>query len=629
MDSVAIASAAPHIVRAAVNEKQLFKTMKHLFSTSTTVLAELMQNSRRAGATYVEFTIDPETKFIKVVDDGSGLSDFGHLVHLCASGWDEDITLTDTPFGMGFFAVFFACEQVTIRSGGKRMTASLDDIQSKRALEVVVDDKPVTVGTVIEMSGVSDKLLTNQSGYGRHRHPTLNVEAAHQLVRYAKGFPIRVILNGSELDRPHALAAIKSELTTIGHIHLGGVHDDRPSLPTTHGGAYSSLFLQGLPIGHAHQCDGELAIIHLEPTAFTARMPDRTALYDHEAQLQKISQQVVELARRHLVAMKAALPAEDFVRRYFRNCADYGVKPLLNDVPFIPMNGCDRVAQVEMNSENTWHGVEYSSGVEFPTLITRHQLISGEVKVWLDAPSSVEDDLDAAPILKLMQRTDTLSYRDGGLDPGHWLYAVAPSCADLALKVTPINEKAKGDYSWNANCEVIVVDRVEVEVTSRIDPDFRLQHTVDHDWFLISKDDQSTDDICERDTICYVMAHDASPDHPVAAFSDYQDESEHFREEWEQDAKAKWDSLVSGLLGATLADVLSRTTRDVVATFNEQHEQQLALASVTGESYAGLTFRDLGDDKFWDAMLVALPEGRTEATILKAAFFEAAQQKKT
>lgn len=627
MDSVAIAiaSAAPHIVRAAVNEKQLFKTMKHLFSTSTTVLAELMQNSRRAGATYVEFTIDPETKFIKVVDDGSGLSDFGHLVHLCASGWDEDITLTDTPFGMGFFAVFFACEQVTIRSGGKRMTASLDDIQSKRALDVLVDDKPITVGTVIEMSGVCDKLLTIQHGYGGARHPTLKFEAAHQLVRYARGFPIRVILNGGELDRPHALAAIKSELTIIGHIHLSGVHDDKTSLPAD-GGSYKALFLQGLPIGHVHPLEGQLAIIHLEPTAFTARMPDRTALYDHEEQVKKIGREVVEVARRHLVAMKSALPAEEFVRRYFHNCAHYGVSSLLNDVPFIPRNRCDCVSQVARDSENTWYLAEYNGEVD--ALVTRQQLTSGEVKIWLDAPSSVDDDLDAAAILKLMQRTGTMSYRDGGLDAGHWLYAVAPSCADLVFKVTPINEQAKGDYDWNARCDVVVVDRVEVEVTSKVDSEFRLQHTVEDDWFLISKDDQSIDDISERETVCYVMPKDASPDHPVTAFSDYTDENEHYRDEWEDDAKAKWDSLVSGLLGCNLADILSRTTRDVVATFSRQHEQQLALASVT-DSYNGLSYRDLGDETLWDAMSAALPEGSMDGATLKAAFFEAAQQKKT
>jgi hypothetical protein len=618
MDSVAIDKPAPQIVRAGVNERKLFATMRHLFSTSTTVLAELMQNSRRAHASYVDFNIDAAAKRMTITDDGCGLSEFSKIVKLCESGWDEETTLQDTPFGMGFFSVFFACDQVTIRSGGKRMTATLEDIQSKRALDVKADANPIAVGTVIEMTGISAKLLEASNCYGRNRHPTLPFEAAHQLVRYAAGFPIRVVLNGIELARPFALAAVTAERTTIGHVHLSGVHDGKFSLPGRPAGSRVALFLQGLPIGYGQASDCG-AFVHLDTTVFTARMPDRAVLYDHDAQARKIDQEVAELGRRHLVAMKAALSGEAFVRRYYQNCIDYGISALLNDIALLPLSQFMTVAQVGRGSDDTWQ-TSFSS-LEAETLVSRQQVASGETQVWLEAPYDTEEGPDAAALLKLMQRMGVRTLRDPNLDKGHWIYSLARCCPDLVLKVTPVNVQGKGDYGWNATCEVTVVDKVEVEVTSKVDAEFLLLHTIEDDWLLVPSSQEDDGSICELDSICYVMAKDSSPDHPVRAFSDYTDESEHYREEWENDARSKWDSLVSGLLGCSLADVLNRATRDLVATFSEQHEQQLVLGSVRPD----LKFQDLGDGTFWDAVIAALPEGRPDATALRAAFFEAAQ----
>lgn len=37
-------------VRASINERKFFESMKHLFATSFSLIGELMQNARRAGA---------------------------------------------------------------------------------------------------------------------------------------------------------------------------------------------------------------------------------------------------------------------------------------------------------------------------------------------------------------------------------------------------------------------------------------------------------------------------------------------------------------------------------------------------------------------------------------------------
>ena len=126
-------------VRAGVNEKRFFESLKHLFTTRTSVIGEIMQNGRRAGASRIVFSYDPELKRLTIDDDGCGITDFNLLVQLAESGWDEEVTLTDKPFGMGLFSLFFSAETVSFHSAGKRLSMNLDDIVNKRSVPVLDD----------------------------------------------------------------------------------------------------------------------------------------------------------------------------------------------------------------------------------------------------------------------------------------------------------------------------------------------------------------------------------------------------------------------------------------------------------------------------------------------------------
>jgi hypothetical protein len=48
-----------------VNQGNLVKSLKFSFTNQTTVLGELMQNARRAGATAVHFEFAPETNILR------------------------------------------------------------------------------------------------------------------------------------------------------------------------------------------------------------------------------------------------------------------------------------------------------------------------------------------------------------------------------------------------------------------------------------------------------------------------------------------------------------------------------------------------------------------------------------
>lgn len=67
------------------------------------VINELLQNSRRAGATKVEIAINCGKLWYR--DNGCGLEDPQTLLSLGGSGWDAETQQNEDPAGMGFFSL--------------------------------------------------------------------------------------------------------------------------------------------------------------------------------------------------------------------------------------------------------------------------------------------------------------------------------------------------------------------------------------------------------------------------------------------------------------------------------------------------------------------------------------------
>jgi len=242
-----VAAQSVETVRASINERKFFESMKHLFASSYSVLGELMQNARRAGASRIDFMVDVEQKTATVQDDGCGVDDFNVLIALCESGWSEQVQLTDKPFGMGLFSLFFAAEAVTFRSSGRSLKVGLDDIINKR--ELVIQPDPETVGqsgTRIDLIGLKDKMTEKayQYGFNGVQRPRMFAEIEFR----AKGFPIPVFINGMECPRPHAQQSLHGVDTPIGFVSYPGVTNDAPIIPKT---SDRLFYLQGLPIGRS------------------------------------------------------------------------------------------------------------------------------------------------------------------------------------------------------------------------------------------------------------------------------------------------------------------------------------------------------------------------------------------
>lgn len=102
---------------AKVSERLLSKASRLFTGTLDGRVIEILQNSRRAGATHVN--IINRDGFVTVYDNGSGIDDFSKLLHLGDSDWDDAMERSEDPAGVGVFCL--APREVTICSGNRKV----------------------------------------------------------------------------------------------------------------------------------------------------------------------------------------------------------------------------------------------------------------------------------------------------------------------------------------------------------------------------------------------------------------------------------------------------------------------------------------------------------------------------
>ena len=130
-------------IQAIVNPRLLTKASRLFTGTLQGRIIEILQNSRRAGATKVE--IANQDGIVTVKDDGRGIEDFAKLLDMGGSGWEDAFEASEDPAGVGLFCL--APREVTIRSQGKRVNISGE---GWTGIPVEIEDDPETVqGTVL------------------------------------------------------------------------------------------------------------------------------------------------------------------------------------------------------------------------------------------------------------------------------------------------------------------------------------------------------------------------------------------------------------------------------------------------------------------------------------------------
>lgn len=299
-------------VRVESDPRSLMRALSKTFTRTNTVLGEMLQNARRAGATAVRITVNDTA--IAVSDDGVGIADFSVLLAVAKSGWEAAIQQSDAPYGIGFMSCLFACEELDVTSRGMQLRALTADL---------IDLAPAGL-TACDDTGHTTITLH------RHRLGATDV-VLRELNRLVAGFPLPVIVNGGALPRPHALDQAQFIDTPIGRA-TPGVQRGEP---------IRQLYLQGLPI----RCTAEYGvwdnrfgteIVHLDSPSFEGRLPERDCLIEPEASAKRIEAGLITVARAYVEDQARCLSETDFVAKYADFAATLGLHDLLNAMNCIP-----------------------------------------------------------------------------------------------------------------------------------------------------------------------------------------------------------------------------------------------------------------------------------------------------
>ena len=350
-------------VKLTVNAANLVRHLRNAFTSTATVLAELMQNARRAGATSVAFRFDEMTRTLSVEDNGRGLEDPQAMFSIGESGWDAETMTEERPYGMGFMAAIYAAERVVIQSRGRRIDIATCDLLDFQDIVVEADvDGPMQGARITLQGWTLDDRQTKAS-----------------LVNYARGFPIPVLCNGEMLPRPDAIDG--DRVFTESEVGKLCVYAIEHSL---HAGARAlgvntvQVYLQGLPvsIGTGHPMDTH-NVVHLDPRKFTGRMPDRSALVDQEDAKRQIRTVVSNAWKVRLRELKAELSAEDFAALAYPTALLWDCLDLFDDLEDLPPQ------VLEVADAYPMHRCEWEDGnsAYCAPPVSRSHIVAGLVKV--------------------------------------------------------------------------------------------------------------------------------------------------------------------------------------------------------------------------------------------------------
>lgn len=452
----------------SVNPEKLINNLRFSFTQSTTVLGELMQNARRAGATFVNFEYVQDTRTLKVCDDGCGIACLTTLLTVAESGWDIELIEREHAFGIGFLSALFSCEAISVDSKGGRFSVDTAALLAFQPIVIEPNDwQGITRLTLTQFKPEADQVES-------------------QLRRLARGFPIEVRFNGASLDRPRAvnstLPFIKTEL---GDLYVYGLSQGEDWLRQSE---YFHLYLQGLPVYHSHHERDPGHVIHLDSSRFFARLPDREKLIDEAQVIAEVKQVLQREARQRLEVIKNHLLAEDFVLGY-DTLKTYRSLDLLNDVPLLPQQVLAIIQDYPIK--------EGCSNVNLTAVsqpVSRSDVETGLVKV------ADLDDLDEVGALRWMfaWHRDYRVFRPG-LDAKHWLFSYLVDLNGPAITLDIVNETHRAFFAgqWVSG-QAVFCEKYRLTLNGEsVDIDHDAVYDEDQDCFIVPSRESSGLVVCQ------------------------------------------------------------------------------------------------------------------------------------
>lgn len=424
-------------IQVRINSEGALRNQRYAFTNRYTLISELLQNARRAGATLIELSHDEPSQTLRVRDNGRGIEDFQKLLTIHESGWDEPLQQQETAFGVGFSKCLYASSRCIVTSNGREVDFDTASALAQTPIPVstrrsVDDQEP---GTIIELYGVDLPKL------------------AQHVEEMCRGFPVAVEFNGRNVSRPDAPDALATHATAVGAVYLAGTDDGQST-------QHTRFYLQGFCVYREPRYHGlrdSSNVVHLDPKRFLARLPDRDKLIDEEEQASLVDTELKTLWRRILEGCKASLPAGAFVETYFNAMRTWGHVDLLDDVDVLPSALCDVITSYPIQE-----GTSSCSFLETVLVApTREDVESGRVRLAsLDAPC----DTSMASWM-LAKQLDLVIVDAHILKDTHWVHQHVRELECEAVTVEAIAQshqtKLEGRWLWT---DVVLCERVRIQI---------------------------------------------------------------------------------------------------------------------------------------------------------------------
>ena len=443
---------ARNTVTLALDEGAMVQALRHAFTNHDTVVQELLQNARRAGARQVDIHYDEPSRTLVVRDDGAGIADFNALLTVGRSGWSQQTCEEERPYGVGFLSALYAAAHVRVCSTDGTLAFDTDRALARQPLVIDTSERTES-GTAVTLRGFEWKNAT-MSG----------------IEMMCSGFALPVTFNRQRVTRADTLCCRTEGVfqTDVGTISLG--HTPGSSIVA---------YLQGFRVYAEYNrwYDDSRSIVHLDSRRYRGRLPDRDKVVDEEQMLAEVRAAIRGCWEQRLEQMRMTLSPIEFCRQGHSIAKTLGRLDVFNDISVAPQSWFS-VYSEPPRSEFEWSDSPRGTAaitdgfVSLEDVRNRKVLVADLASYWETTPGEEEQATNVQAQMAWAAKALLVAV---SLDPGHWLHEHAAIHCDLPVSFRVIGEGRRESINtrmthaqWGndiAVCEAIELDAGELKAT--------------------------------------------------------------------------------------------------------------------------------------------------------------------
>lgn len=431
------------------NTEALKQSLRFAFANDTTVVQELVQNARRAGASKVWIktaTSEDGVSQISVIDNGKGLENFQVLLSVATSGWDDKVCKQEGPYGLGFLSCLYAGTHVDVVSQGKILRIDQEGALSDEVFHVEPFEGELANGAT-----------TSVTIYGVNLH---KIQGA--VVNMFRGYPIEVEFDGNIIARPDAVDESFID-TAVGKIKCVGY---------TYEPRNFRVYLQGFMVEDekTRYFSSDHDVVHLDPMKYFGKFPDRDVVINQKEMIEEVKKERVGLYRQMLLKAKEQMQPLEFMTRYHKVAEALDMLEVFNDIDVIPQSFLAEITELPHETVS-WMECYFLSKGEPHKAITRKEIEDGSIAVTHLVPFEAEGDDQHALrwVYAYASKARSLVVR---LHGDHWIHQLIQiqDETEVTVRVIGLSKSGKLD-PFRSHCvgaaSVTICDDVELSANGK------------------------------------------------------------------------------------------------------------------------------------------------------------------